>query len=128
MRRVILVFLLVGLFAACSDSHKSSTPKFKVVLDDGGLKLPSGPTKAGRYLIAFTDNRTHRPSGEIARLQFRASGPVFVILEVEAGKEKVGTLLQNEVAQVALNGVPQNLPVKNQLDVVPTKEFPTPVT
>ncbi|HEV7525835.1 MAG TPA: hypothetical protein VGP92_12775 [Acidimicrobiia bacterium] len=131
MRRVIAVGLMIGMVAligACSGSKKSATPKFTVVLDDGGLKLPSGKTKAGRYLISFSDRRSHKKAGEIARLQFRASGPTFVLLEVPAGAEKVGTLFQNEVASVAVNGVPQNVLVKNPLDVVATKEFPTPVT
>ena len=71
MRRVLVVLLM--LFAACS-SH-SSTPAFHVVLDDSGLKLPAGTTKSGRYVVSFEDSRTHKPAGQVARLQFRASGP-----------------------------------------------------
>ena len=127
MRRVLVALMLVGMLGACS-SHTSSAPAFHVVLDDSGLKLPAGPTKAGRYVVSFEDARTNKPAGQVARLQFRASGPTFVLLEVPAGTAKTGTLLANEVASVAYNGVPQNVPVKNQLNVQPSKEFPTPVT
>jgi hypothetical protein len=98
---------------------------------DGLSHLPgpsSPPSSARAFNSDLADQRSHRPAGQIARLQFRASGPTFVLLEVPAGAQKAGTLLANEVGSVAFNGVPQNVPVKNQLDVVPTKEFPTPVT
>lgn len=81
MRRSFLLVVLIGGLAAChSGSHASpppastsstvkptpSIPKVDIVLDDTGLELPAGQTRAGKYLISFEDRRTHKPAGQLS--------------------------------------------------------------
>ena len=130
--------LLLGALSGCGSSkhaagstvttRTSAIPRFSAVLDDDGLKLPTGPTPAGRYRISFVDHRSHRDPKKQATLRFRASGPTFVLLEIPAGSSQVGVLVQNLIAYIAIDGVNRNVPVENPLDVRATPQYPTPAT
>jgi hypothetical protein len=135
----VAVVLLVGSLAACHASRPQvsgpsaeqpapSTPKFDVVLGDRGLQLPSHHIRAGRYVISFRDRRSRRPTGERVVLRFSPSGPDFVLLEAPAGTWRLGTLMQNEVPWVAINGVRRNVGGEGPLTIEPTPQLPTPVT
>jgi hypothetical protein len=139
IRRIGAVVLLVGSLAGCQSSGSRdsaptsattapSTPRFDVVLDDSGLKLPSHRIRAGRYLISFRDSRSRRPAGDKVVLRFSPSGPDFVLLEIPAGSHRIGTLYQNEVPWVAINGERRNVGGEGPLTIEPTPQYPTPVT
>jgi hypothetical protein len=98
------------------------------VLDDGGLKLPPGPTPAGVYRVSFEDRRTHRGASEHAQIRFRPSGPYIELDEVSAGASDDVTLLPNLIVYLAIDDVTRGVPIENQLDIVPTPGYSTPVT
>jgi hypothetical protein len=147
MRRAAGAFVILGVSllgaTACSSSTKSasdasatsttqSTPvavsELRAVLDDTGLHLPPGRLHAAKYRVSFTDERSHPPRGRHVTLRLRPSGPDITILEVPAGQTRVATIVQNVVAYVAIDGKDARVPVENQLDIVATKEYPTPAT
>jgi hypothetical protein len=137
-QRVRVGILVAVLGAGCSGGHAHvisdpgttapSTPRLDAVLKDGGLQLSATRVRAGRYLISFRDLRTHPPTGDRVELQFGASGPRVALVTVPGGGERVGTLLQNDVAWVTVNGTPIRSAGGDSLEVDPTKQFPTPVT
>jgi hypothetical protein len=128
---------LVAL-AACGSSAKatltppstatSPVPDFPIVLDDGGLKLPPGPTPAGIYRVSFADRRTKRGAGRHVDIRFRPSGPLIELDRVRAGASDNVTLLPNLVVYLTIDDVTQGVEIENQLDVRPTARYSTPVT
>jgi hypothetical protein len=140
MMRAFSVFVLVGALAACSSSGsgggskattKPTTPtttKLAFVLDDKGFTVPNGAFPAGSYEISFDDKRTGRPASEVATLQFGASGPMVPLIEIPDGAERLGTIYQNEIPWVTINGVRRSFPTHGEFSVSATTQFPTPVT
>ena len=55
-------------------------------------------------------------------------GPRVAIVTVPAGGESVGTLIQNEIPWVTVNGVANLSPGGDSLSVAPTAQYPTPAT
>jgi hypothetical protein len=113
---------------ARSSVTKPSTPRLAVVLGDHGLRYSPSRIAAGRYLVSFEDRRSQRPPGQKVSLQFAPSGPLFVLLDVPAGAEKVGTLLANEIAWPAIDGVRHSSPDDQLLTIDTSPQFPTPAT
>jgi hypothetical protein len=104
------------------------TQKLDVVLNDSGLKLSAKHIWAGVYRISFRDRRSHRQAGDRVALVFGPSGPRIALVTVPAGGESVGTLIQNDIAWVTVNGVANFSPGGDSLSVSPTPQYPTPAT
>jgi hypothetical protein len=105
-----------------------STQKADVVLNDGGLGLSATHIRAGVYRISFRDLRSHPPAGARVAPVFGPSGPRVALVTVPAGGESVGTLIQNDIAWVTVNGVPNVSPGGDSLSVSPSAQYPTPAT
>jgi hypothetical protein len=135
---------LVVLVAACSSSSPravgpsttaatgasvpASPPDFRVVLDDGGLHLPPGPTRAGIYRVCFEDRRTKRRPDDYVVIRFQPSGPDIELGHVATGHSDDITLLQNLGVYPMINDKFASVPIENQLDVRPTAQYSSPVT
>jgi hypothetical protein len=168
VRRTLTIVLFAGAIAACSSPKPSSSelsssvsssasgsatapsgtaPRFDVVLDDHGLTFPPGKTRAGAYVVSFEDRRS-TPAGQRLHLQFLASGPRILLIDVAAGSSGAHALLANMVAEV-VSLDPGEIPVPgeflrpdalahrhsigdiavtNPLSIEATPAYPTPVT
>ncbi len=98
------------------------------MLDDGGLRLPPGPTPAGIYRVSFADRRTAQHPEQQVDIRFRPSGPYIELNRVYAGHSDYVTLLQNLIVYVTIDDVTQDVKIQNQLDVRPTARYSTPVS
>ena len=66
--------------------------------------------------------------GQRVALQFAPSGPLFVVLTVPAGTQRVATVLANEITWTAIDGVRHSFPGDEQLTIDTSPQFPTPAT
>lgn len=136
---VVAVVLFASLSAACGSSGSSignpttasTRPAIKnlwVSLGDKGLTFSPSTIAAAEYRITFRDRRSQRKAGEKVVLQFAPTGPLIVLVEVPAGTRRTGTILANEIAWVAIDGVKGNYSDPDSLTITTSRQFPTPAT